>query len=218
MKALDLVFIFSIFSVFSALQAQAQFNGEVHFSAQYGGTDFKQITPTVYDHDRSWEFSYNQGYSLGFKGGYRLGFLNVGLGFEGGWKEEQIQREDKSTGQKADYDYQIRRFLAGPFITISPFKQNVMHFYAGYDPYVLSTIIYADNKNLNPFRKEDEFTGTAYTYGIGFDVNNTLIRLLGRKITYDKIETNGTKHELPDSTYSTKMTTDEFVIQFGTTF
>lgn len=203
--------------LFLPYQAQAQFTGEFHFNAQFGGTDFKQEGTTDYKHDRSWEFAYNQGAALGLRYGYRLGVVELGLGVEYGWKEEGIDRRNQTTGAKNFYDFQMTRLYAGPHIVFYPVKE-VVQFYFGYDPLVASNIFYADDRHTNPFRKNDEWKGTAFTAGLGFRKDNFLIRFLGRKTTYTEIEVDGTRHKkLPDDDFS-KVTTDEFILQIGTGF
>jgi hypothetical protein len=199
--------------LFSAVSNAAGY-GEFNLTVPWGGTSFSdQVVPA--EHKRAWDFGKNVGLALGLKGGLHSDLIGLGISAEFGYKEDAFERI--AGGGSSHYYNQSTRFLAGAYLMLSPLKKGAVHFYFGYDPLVMAEVFHSKDDAANPFEKGDRMKGIAYTFGVGVNKSDFLLRMMARRVYYKEADFKGVKHTLPDSSYS-ELTTDEFIIQLGTSF
>lgn len=163
----------------------------------FGASDYDDQSP-AHDHN-----STNFGFELGLKAGLDLSIVRVGITGAASWAHHDGVRDDKDGTLMFEgdtYDQTIRNFMWGACVDVplgkSGFIINLEYFLN-----VDGKVTYSDEDFGNPFKKNDEFSGTGYTIGGLYKGSEKAAAGLGfayRYLSYDKITRDGTESNFSD--------------------
>lgn len=148
------------------------------------------------------------GAGLGAK--FKLDVGNWGLGVvtDAAWIGNTVERTQQSTASSATYRNEYYRLIGG---LVANYKMGGLSLCAEYYPFVENTVSFSDEKDENPFRRNDKLKGTGGGLGLSVDLGGIgLYQLMFRRLSYANIQTSGAALFLPTSVYSAPIYTEVF--------
>jgi hypothetical protein len=206
--------ILIVFALIAIPTTQASIYIEPYAGLAFGDGDLDHTENSKnYEHD-SWML----GTTLGGRAGLQIhGFI---FGAVGSYSYLSIKTRKENQADITDshsYDNTLQQTLGGVFFGFRlPLPMKIWGEY-----YLLTKgkMTYSESRSSNIFTKDDKLKGNGYAFGVGytgtplFDIN-----FEGRFLKYDELTLTGTKNELPNNTYTSKLRMFELILSISMPF